>query len=516
MPLLHWLGKDKIVNYAQKAPFHLLEKRYQYGDNAHNKIIHGDNLLALKSLLPQYENKIKCIYIDPPYNTGNENWVYNDNVNSPQIQKWLGQVVGKPAEDFSRHDKWLCMMYPRLQLLRRLLADNGVIFISIDDNEQANLKLICDEIFGGDNFISNIIWQRAYAPVNLKKTFSQNHDFVLCYSKNLNNFNMKGLQRSVEADDRYKNPDNDPRGVWKSDNLSVGPAVAANIYEIITPTGRKVLPPKGRSWVLNKERLAEFIADNRIWFGNQGDATPSLKRFLSEVKDGITPMTVWTYQEVGHTQDAKKEIKAIFSESEAPFDTPKTTRLLERIFQLTTDSNDLILDSFAGSGTTAHAVLNLNKVDGGNRQFILIECEDYAETITAERVRRVMAGYGEVAGLGGGFEYYELGQALFLENGFLNEEVPTEQIKEYVYYTETQQAYKPHDGQYSMGEWEDRSYYFYYEKDSECRLDMDFLATINYRSRAYTIYADICGLSEAQLEKYNVIYKKIPRDISRL
>lgn len=403
MPTLHWIGKEKVINHHRDVPFKILEHQYSYTaetgetntpNDSGNKIIHGDNLEALKSLLPQYEGKIKCIYIDPPYNTGNESWVYNDNVSHPKIKKWLGEVVGKEGDDLSRHDKWLCMMYPRLQLLHKLLAEDGAIFISIDDNEQANLKLMCDEIFGGGNFINNIVWQKKYSPQNDARYLSDMHDFILCFSKNKSKWNRNLLPRNEAQNKRYKNPDNDPRGAWKSSDLSVKTYSEKTDYPITTPSGRIINPPDGRCWGVSKNRFEELFADNRIWFGKTGNNVPSLKKFISEVQQGTVPLTLWFREEIGDNQEAKQELKKIFTSS-FPFETPKPPRLIDRVLRIATQPNDLILDSFAGSGTTAHAVLNLNKEDGGNRKFILIEMEDYANDITAERVKRVMQGYGE-------------------------------------------------------------------------------------------------------------------------
>ncbi len=518
MPTLTWIGKDKVINHHQAVPYCTLEKQYQYGDSdTENKIIHGDNLLALKALLPQYEGRIKCIYIDPPYNTGNENWVYNDNVNSPQIKKWLGQVVGKEGEDLSRHDKWLCMMYPRLQLLQELLADNGVIFISIDDNEQANLRLLCNEIFGAENFIAQIIWERAYAPVNLKKHFSESHDYMLCYAKNKKLAICNGLIRNDEANRRYSNPDNDPRGDWTSGDLSVGPRVESKVYEITTPKGRKILPPSGYCWRVDKETYEQYVADGRIWFGEDGNNVPRIKRFLAEVKQGITPMTIWKYGEVGHSQDATKELKAIFG-GEAVFTYPKSIRLIERALGLYATPNDIFLDSFAGSGTTAHAILDLNKKDGGNRKFILVEMEDYAETITAERVRRVINGYGdgknENTGTGGGFSFYELGESLMIGE-YINEKQPTEKIQEYIWYTETRTPFVSQKHKYYLGKHQNVGYYFYYEKNKITALGYDTLNIVKERADQYIIYADQCLISEDDLRAKNIIFKKIPRDIRK-
>lgn len=538
MPSLSWIGKDAVLNHHLDVPYRVLEKKYTFSsdnslfchsdslschsersEESQNKIIHGDNLEALKSLLPEYEGRIKCIYIDPPYNTGNENWVYNDNVNSPKIKKWLGQVVGKESEDLTRHDKWLCMMYPRLKLLQKLLSNDGAIFISIDDNEQANLKLICDEIFGAGNFVAQVIWERAYAPVNLKKHFSESHDYILCYAKKIESLVCNGLPRSEDANNRYSNPDNDPRGVWTSSDMTVGPVVEEKLYDIITPNGKILRPASGRCWLFTKERYEEMRKDNRLWFGEEGNNMPRVKKFLSEVKQGITPMTIWKYTEVGHSQDATKKLKEIF-DGKAVFDYPKSVDLLKRCFELYSDKSSIILDSFAGSGTTAHAVLNLNKQDGGNRKFILVEMEDYAETITAERVRRVINGYGEgknaVEGTGGSFAYYELGPEL-LKDGFINENVPEQTIREYLYYTETNQALPQSNNGHSahLGNFEGVAYYFFYNKSETTTLDTTFLASISEKAERYVIYADNCIMPQKFLFDHNITFKKIPRDIRR-
>ena len=527
MPTLHWIGKEKVVTHHNDVPYRVLDCKYTFGDtsNSGNKIIHGDNLEALKALLPEYEGKIKCIYIDPPYNTGNEGWVYNDNVNDRHIRKWLGKVVGLEVDDLTRPDKWLCMMYPRLVLLQKLLSEDGAIFISIDDNEQANLKLICDEIFGKTNFIAQVIWERAYSPVNLKKHFSESHDYILCYAKKVEVLVCKGLPRTEETNERYTNRDNDTRGAWKSGDLSVGPAVEENIYPITTPSGRVVLPPSGYSWRVSSDKFDELVAENRIWFGEDGNNVPSIKRFLSDVKQGITPMTIWKYTEVGHSQDATKKLKEIF-DGRAVFDYPKSVDLIKRCFELYSDKDSIILDSFAGSGTTAHAVLNLNKQDGGNRKFILCEMCDYAESITAERVRRVMKGYGEgknaVEGTGGSFDYYELGETIFDPvTGNLNDNADTEEIRRYVWFSETNTAYtKPVKEMhpYWLGTYQHNNYYFYYKKGEETCLDWDFLRTFTQRDKAemYIIYADRCVLTEEEMVRMNIRFKKIPRDIKRV
>ena len=426
MPTLEWIGKEKVINHHQDVPFRVLDRKYSYDEQgqhtedngSENMIIRGDNLEALKALLPRYEGRVKCIYIDPPYNTGNEGWVYNDNVNDPKIKKWLGEVVGKEGEDLTRHDKWLCMMYPRLKLLQKLLAEDGAIFISIDDNEFYNLRSICNEIFGDSNFITTIIWHKNYSPKSSAKHFSEDHDYILVYAKKANIWRPHMMERSEKQNSLYKNPDNDPRGPWMSDNLSARNPYSLGIYSITCPSGRIIAgPPAGRNWVISEEKFKLYDSEGRIYWTKNGDGTPRLKRYLSEVSDGIVPQTLWEYQDVGHTQDAKKQIKEIFG-GEMPFSTPKPSQLLERILQIASDPDSIILDSFAGSGTTAHAVLNMNKTDGGHRKFILVEMMDYADSITAERVKRVIDGYGEgkkaVEGTGGNFSFYDLGETLLI------------------------------------------------------------------------------------------------------
>lgn len=536
MPTLNWIGKDKVVSHHQDVPYRVLEHKYHFdadkgetnssplgrSGRAGNKIIHGDNLEALKSLLPEYEGKVKCIYIDPPYNTGNESWVYNDNVNHPKIKKWLGEVVGRDGEDLTRHDKWLCMMYPRLKLLHKLLADDGAIFISIDENEQANLKLMCDEIFGVRNFINNIIWQKKYSPQNDARYISDMHDFILCYSKYKDRWQRNLLPRTVAQNKRYKNLDNDPRGSWKSSDLSVKTYNSNTDYPITTPSGRIVNPPSGYCWRVSEEKFNELVSDNRIWFGKDGNNVPSIKRFLDDVQQGTVPVTLWFREEVGDNQEAKQALKQIFDEGNFPFETPKPPRLIERILQIASDKNSIILDSFAGSGTTAHAVLNLNQQDGGNRKFILVEMEDYANDITAERVKRVTKGYGSgakaVAGTGGAFDFYELGLPLFDENQNLNEQVGLAKIREYIWFSETRSPLTPKGGinkGYELGVKDATVYYFIYEKDRLTTLDFDALELIKTKGEQYVIYADNCLLPKDFMAKKNIIFKKIPRDITR-
>ena len=575
MPTLDWIGKKKVVNHHLDVPFRVLEKKYTYSaDNkskeSENKIIHGDNLEALKSLLPEYEGKIKCIYIDPPYNTGNEGWIYNDNVNDPRIKKWLGEVVGKESEDFTRHDKWLCMMYPRLKLLQKLLSEDGAIFISIDDNEQANLKLICDEIFGSGNFVANVSWQRTYSPRNDSKGISQETEYVLVYSKTPD-WQPKRLPRTEKMNSKYKNPDNDV-APWRTSD-AFAPSAATHqgmVYAIQHPfTGQLIYPYKGACWPLQQEKMfaeiskwgeyeykdlhdekeraevcgissdevrkgvlgiilkksveeskkiAQEIYDKGKWpkffFTNKGQGGIARKTYL-DATDGRVVTNFWNYEEVGHTDAAQKEIKAIFGEK--LFDTPKPSTLIERILQIATDKDSIILDSFAGSGTTAHAVLNMNKADGGNRKFILIEMMDYAETITAERVKRVIKGYADKEGTSGDFNFYKLGEPLLINN-LLNEKVDTQTIREYIWFTETNSKFtesKADENKYFLGNSLGAAYWFYYEKEKATTLDIDFLSTIKGKYEQYIIYADICLIPQELLQKNNIIFKKIPRDIKK-
>lgn len=447
MPTLDWIGKQAVVNHHHTVPFRLLKDvpDLSVGDpGSGNLIVQGDNLLALKALLPYYAGQVKCIYIDPPYNTGNEGWVYNDNVNSPQINQWLGKAVGKEAEDLSRHDKWLCMMYPRLALLRQFLAEDGAIFVSLDDNEVSALRYVMDEIFGELNFVTTIIWEKNYAPKASAKHLSENHDYIVLYAKNKTRWQRNLIPRSEKQDKAYKNPDNDPRGLWRPNNLAARNPYSLGIYSITCPSGRVVSgPPKGSYWRVSKAKFEEMDRAGRIWWGKDGNNIPAPKIFLSEVKQGVVPMTIWTYEDAGHTQDAKKELLDILPQAGEVFSTPKPSRLVSRIIRLSTGPSDLILDSFAGSGTTGQAVLQLNKQDGGNRRFLLVEMEPtIARDITAERVKRVAQGYtnakGEsVAGLGGGFRFCELGEPLFDEHGHIRESVRFADLARHVYFTET-------------------------------------------------------------------------------
>ncbi|MBF0326216.1 MAG: site-specific DNA-methyltransferase [Alphaproteobacteria bacterium] len=538
MPSLNWIGKDRVVGHHHDVPFKALEKRYEFcsantpPQNSHiksteNRIIYGDNLEALKALLPEFEGRIDCIYIDPPYNTGNENWVYNDAVNDPRIVRWLNKVVGKEGEDFSRHDKWLCMMYPRLKLLHRLLAEEGSIWVSIDDNAAGILRLLMDEIFGGANFVANVIWQKADSPRNSARQFSTDHDYILVYSKTPN-WAPSRLPRTEAANAIYQNPDDDPRGAWIPGDPFANKPYSKGLYTISGPTGRQFAPPPGRYWRISEEKLRTLDGNGRIWWGPTGEARPSIKRYLAEVAD-LVPRTLWGKEEVGSNRTSKNELRSLFRQ-EASFDTPKPSTLLERVLDIATDENSIILDSFAGSGTTAHAVLKKNAHDNGNRRFILVEMMDYAESITAERVRRVMDGYGEgakrVPGLGGGFAFYAVGQhALFDDDGHLNPAVDMDSMRRYLAYTEglPAEAMVGCDNSINaayVGSHDGRALLFHYQPHAGTTLDYDFLAGLNFdpatRPERLVVYADYCTLGEDFLARARIVFKKIPRDLTRL
>ena len=587
MPKLTWVGKEKVINHHHEVPFRVLERKYNFtasDDNSTgNRIIHGDNLEALKSLLPEYEGKVKCIYIDPPYNTGNEGWIYNDNVSDEKIKKWLGQVVGKEGEDLSRHDKWLCMMYPRLKLLHKLLAEDGIFLVSIDDFEVHNLRILLNEIFGTQNFIAQLVWDKTRK--NDAKLFSTGHEYLIVFAKSLNKLKelktiwreqkegakeiieyWKSLQQEFGDDyeqiqstlrEWYKSLNKkhpskklsrykwvDKFGPWRDRDISWtgggGPR-----YDVIHPETKIACAVPERGWgFATSQEMQRQIDIGLVVFREDHTKPPIRKAHLLPVPEELDneELDSTEDEEIEDKNDADeaglqvmssvfnkqaqvsvKLLRKIF-DGKKVFPNPKDHEVLMRMFNYVATKDSIFLDSFAGSGTTAHAVLKLNAEDGGNRKFILIETMDYAETITAERVRRVMRGYGEdskrVEGLGGAFDFYEIGERIFQEDGNLNESIGTEEIRRYVAFSEN----IPSDKQlspdneispYMLGFADDTAYFFIYEKEATTTLDLEFLANLNFKPNSAIIYADNCLLTREFMQKHNIIFKKIPREIIR-
>lgn len=441
MPTLDWIGKKAVENHHLEIPFKLLKcnKELSAGDiDSGNLIVLGDNLHALKALLPYYAGQVKCIYIDPPYNTGNEKWIYNDNVNSPEIQRWLHETVGKEGEDLSRHDKWLCMMYPRLKLLRKLLSEDGVIFISIDDNEVHSLRLIMDQIFGSNNFISQIVWKKRKGGGNDSFFVAVDHEYVLVYCRRSSIHQDKWR---VDYDEkylkRYKEIDEDGRFYW--DTLSRAGLNNPIIYDVECPDGSVI---KNGTWQISKTQFEIKKKEESIKIEKNKDGGWTV---FHKVRMPVGKVFRSIYMDETN-KDAADQMLNIFGDKKY-FSTPKPSHLIKSLISLVTDSNSIILDSFAGSGTTGQAVLELNKEDGGNRKFILVELEEnIAQGVTAERIRRVINGYTiekpngtkeEVEGLSGGFRFCKLGEPLFDQYGNIREDVKFEELARHIFFSET-------------------------------------------------------------------------------
>ena len=436
MPVLEFKGKHHIYAHHLSVPYCPLEcdenRSCNPSGEGDNLVIQGDNLYALKALLPRYANRVKCIYIDPPYNTGNKDWIYRDDVSNPPMQEWFKEHSWVDNEDMERHDKWICMMWPRLHLLKDLLAEDGVIFISIDDNELHHLRMLMDEIFNADNFVTQFVWNKKNVVQNDAKFASVNHEYIVCYRKSgaFQKFNL--LPRSEKANERYKNPDNDPRGLWQSVALQAKSGRQEDVYTMTFPNGVTWTPPSGTFPKFTQDKLLSLYKEGYLFFGKNGQNVPRLKKYLSEVKRGMVSNSILTTDEVGSTQSATEAVKRIMEDN--VFNSPKAVGLIQHMILISTGPNDIVLDSFAGSGTTAHAVLSLNKADGGNRKFILVECEDYADTITAERVRRVINGVENVKdktlkdGLGGSFTYCTLGEPIEIKAMLTGESLPSSSV----------------------------------------------------------------------------------------
>ena len=556
MPTLEWIGKSKVINHHQDVPFRVLERKYSFDENgqheadngSENMIIRGDNLEALKALLPRYEGRVKCIYIDPPYNTAkssekNKAWVYSDNVDDPRIKRWLNETVGDEGEDLTRHDKWLCMMYPRLKLLYKLLAQDGIIFISIDDNESHNLRFICDEIFGRKSFIAQIVW-RSDGNFDNQAKIKNCHEYIICYIKNPD---LVGLPNGIDpnvtegskifrSEVRNTLVKNGPKNPMSKVLLPKG--FPCTVDELVIEKRNNAFPYYYQKAIISKGVLQNDVEVESGWssknilinYINNGFQpvldTKGQSTVFEITKTGAIEMVkkrtsishvLSVISNLGSTQNMSSELATMGIK----FDFPKPTALIQYLLGFYCEEDSIVLDSFAGSGTTAHAVLNMNKADGGNRQFIIVEMMDYAEDITAKRAKCVIKGYGEgknaVEGTGGNFSFYDLGEPLLMGD-CLNEAVAPEKIREYIWFMETKQPYAPPSGgnPYYLGKHNSTGYYFYYEPQRVTVLDYAFLSTITEKADGTVIYADRCAISEDKLAKMGVTFKKIPRDISRL
>lgn len=564
---MNWIGKEKIVNHHQDVPYKVLEKKYTFNaEDSENMIIHGDNLLALKSLLPKYEGMIDCVYIDPPYNTGAKEgqWVYSDNVDDPRIKKWLNEVVGSEGEDLTRHDKWLCMMYPRLKLLHKLLTNNGIIFISIDENELYNLKCICDEIFGLSNYVGLITVE--VNPKGRKNSdyLSVTNDYCLIYSKDKkNNYFLENIpkdKKDLSLDENGRLVHNSGKRVLVGENSfnhevkDLSSDKHYTVYfnkskndiiikkevnvdqcdeSLINEGYERYYSYSGDHFVENtytKDKIIELFENEALDFKNSKIYEKNFSNSI-RIKSVLVNKEYKTYGSDGNVLDykldvkttsANQDLKNIFSTNETIFNNPKNKFFVQLLLSLINKKDAVILDSFAGSGTTAHSVLSLNKEDNGNRKFVLIEMMDYADSITAERVKRVINGYGQgknyVDGIEGNFTFYELGDNLFNSDGNINESVGEEEIRKYIYYTETKNEISNarfDDNVSFLGKDNDTAYYFYYDKDYVTELNRTFLSTIKTKATNYIIYADTCALPKDLMMKLGITFKKIPRDITR-
>lgn len=536
MPTLHFKGKPFLKNYHHAVKFHNLVAKKESGTNKEpslddNLLIQGDNLKALKALLPTHAGKIKCIYIDPPYNTGNENWTYNDNVASPMIQKWLGEVVDK--DDLTRHDKWCCMMYPRLTLLRELLREDGAIFISIDDNECANLQKLLEEIFGESNFVSTYIWEARAGKDHTAVNVSVSHEYVICFAKNIEKLSLKKDERTASGgnyEDEKGNYRREQLRQWGThDTRKDRPTM---FYTVTAPDGTEILPYKDNGiegcWRVSKERMTKMIEDGDVDFIKNGEKY----QIYAKKRDGKITKTAYgtLLQGVGTSSTGTIELKDIFGEK--VFDTPKPTSLIKYLMGLIIDKEAIILDSFAGSGTTGHAVLALNKEDGGNRKFILVECEDYADKITAERLRRIVKGVSTASdeslkeGLGGNFSYFQIGDAVEIDTILEGKNLPTyEELAKYVFFTATGERFdakKMNQKNYHIGSSSTFEVYLIYEPNKEklkkLSLNLDFAQEINNKNpnRQKLVFAPCCFIEEFHLKEHGIRFAQLPFEIYRI
>lgn len=514
MPFLDWINKNQAIDATKGVPYHLLKQEKSFGDDSENMIIQGDNLLALKALLPFYAGQVKCIYIDPPYNTQNDFGHYDDKL---------------------EHSWWLSTMYPRVSLIRDLLSENGSLWISIDDDEAHYLKVMCDEIFGRRNFISNVIWQKKSSPSNDAKWISDNHDHILVYAKDKSIWRPNKLERSDAQNAIYKNSDEFDgidekgnhygRGPWFAGDMTVKTVSESALYDIETPSGRVVKPADGRAWVYSRQKFEELLAENRITFGKGGSNKPCIKRFLVEVEESkIVPKSVWLYEEVGENRNARQEVKK-FNQSD-PFSTPKPEKLLERILRLSTDKDDLVLDSFLGSGTTAAVAHKMGL------RYIGIEMGSHAVTHCIPRLEKVIGGeQGGISDLvnwqgGGGFNLYKLGAPIFNADGSINSEVKFQTLASFIWRIETNQAGNRNFDSPFLGIHNGVGYYLLYNgilgdrrPESGNVLTGAVLKAINEilpHDGPKVIYGESARLGQGRLSAAGITFKQIPYDINVL
>ena len=501
MPELMWNGKEEAVKAAGRVPYRLLkeDRNLGYGDDSENMLIQGDNLAALKSLLPYYKGRVKCIYADPPYNTGSAFEHYDDNV---------------------EHSTWLSLMYPRLELLRELLAEDGVIWFSIDDEECHYLKILLDEIFGRNNFVANVVWEKKYSPQNAAKWLSDSHDHILCYAKNKERWHPYLLERTEEMNARYKNRDNDPRGVWKPSDATAqaGHGTDSQFYVLNAPNGKSYSLPSGRCWLYTEPVMMQKIKDNRIWFGVSGKSVPQVKKFLTEVKQGVACKTLWARSEVGDNQEGKREIKELFGQD--VFDTPKPERILQRILHLSTKENDLVLDAFLGSGTTAAVAHKMN------RRYIGIEMGDHAVTHCVPRLQKVID--GEQGGIskavnwqgGGGFRFYRLGETLFDEYEIIRPDINFLELAAHIWFTETKRPYSGDGKSPLLGVHNGTAYYLLYngilgdkKPQSGNVLSRKVMSILPPYDGPKVIYGERTLFGAAKMQQLQITFKHIPTEI---
>jgi DNA modification methylase len=524
MPTLNWIGKEAVVNHHREVPYHLLrcDEKLSIGDaGSGNLLVQGDNLLALKALLPYYAGQVKCIYIDPPYNTGNEGWAYNDNVNSPEIKKWLGKVVGGEDEDLSRHDKWLCMMYPRLALLREFLTGDGVLLVSLDDTELSHLRLILDEILGKANFMGSFVWNTRNTDNRVKTNLSPDHEYILAYTRSRD---TSILGRKIERD--YKNPDNDPRGPYVTDPLT-GKATTSerpnlHAYSMKQPGTENVWEPDpAKGWITDEKGYKRLLDDNRIWWPpNPKTGKPRKKRFLSETRERMPASSFWSEF---RAQSGAKEVGDMLGERVFAF--PKPLGVVQKVVDHCAPPDCLILDSFAGTGTTAHAVLAQNMEDGGKRRFILIEMEEnIARDVTAPRIRRAIEGYGGGKPLGSGFRYCKLSHPIFDADGQIHEEVRFADLAAHVFFTETGEPIpkRPSGKQPGalLGVCNGTAVYLLYNgvlgdkrPDGGNVLTSKVLGNLPAHEGPKVVYGEGCRLGIARLNRAGVTFKQVPYEI---